>query len=123
MVRALTDTILRLEARPGQSPRVVVNTVAPPSVPDTRFVPPAGALTAAGAVAGLLVALLGVAVWASGRPQRLGGRFWAWLVRHPSEAELARTRDAEDPRTPRDEPEAALVKAAGRWISNRRNRD
>jgi capsular polysaccharide biosynthesis protein len=123
LIRSLTDSILRLEARPGQTPRVAVNVVSPPSVPATRFVPPVGALTAAGAVAGLLVALLGVAIAASGRPQRLGRTFWAWLVHHPSEAELAKTRDAEDPRTPRDDPEAALAKAAGRWLSNRRNQD
>lgn len=123
VVRSLTDAISRLETTPGKGPQVIVNTVSPPSVSGSRFVPPWGALTAAGAAAGLLIALLGAVIWASGVPQRLGRRLWAWFLHRPPETGLVRPPGAEDPGRPRDDPEAALVKAAGRWISNRRNRD
>jgi hypothetical protein len=84
-------------------------------------VPPAGALTAAGALAGALLVLLGALAWATTVPQRAWRRFSAWLFRRPTAAELARV-PAADPHERRDDPEQALAKAAGHWVSKLRNR-
>jgi hypothetical protein len=119
--QSLTAAITRLESRVGQPPRVSVTTSAGPSVPAGRFVPPAGALTAAGALAGVLLFLLGALAWASTLPQRVWRGFSTWLFRRPTAAELARV-PAADLHERRDDPEQALAKAAGHWFSKLRNR-
>jgi capsular polysaccharide biosynthesis protein len=90
MADTLTAAITRLETRPGQPQMVRVTVASPPSVPAARFVPPWGALTAAGAVAGALVVLLGAAAWASRYPQRGWRLFSRWLFRTPEGAQSAR---------------------------------
>ncbi|HEY2222568.1 hypothetical protein [Actinomycetospora sp.] len=121
LTQTLSGQITRLETPPGQPPRVLVTTSSPASAPAPRYVPPWGLLTVTGALAGLLVVVLGAAVWASGVPQRAGRRFSAWLLRRPTEAELARI-PATDPRERRDDPEVAVAKVAGHWLSKLRNR-
>ncbi len=121
VTQSLTAAITRLETPSGQPPRVTVTTSSGPTVPAERFVPPLGALTAAGALAGALLVLLGAVAWATGLPQRAWRGFSTWLFRRPTEAELARIPSA-DPRERRDDPEQALAKVAGQWLSKLRNR-
>jgi capsular polysaccharide biosynthesis protein len=117
VTQSLTAAITRLETPAGQPSRVAVTTSSAPSMPAERFVPPIGALTVAGALAGALLVLLGALAWASTVPQRV----WRWLVRRPTAAELVRV-PAADPRERRDDPELAVAKVAGRWLSKVRNR-
>lgn len=121
IVGSLSSAITKLETPAGQPPRVVVTTSTPPTTPAARFVPPMGALTAAGALVGALVVLLGAMAWVTTLPQRGWRRFSTWLFRRPSEAELAWARGT-DPRERRDDPEQALAKVAGRWLSKLRHR-
>jgi hypothetical protein len=99
---------------------VDVATQAGPTVPAERFVPPMGALTAVGAVAGALVVLLGAMAWATTLPQRGWKAFSTWLLRRPSEAELAQVH-AGDVSEHRYDPEP-LTQVAGRWIAKLRKR-
>jgi hypothetical protein len=66
-----------------QPSRVAVTTSSAPTVPVVRWVPPMGVLTAAGALAGALLVLLGAVAWASTLPQRVWRPFSAWLLRTP----------------------------------------
>ena len=118
--QSLTTAITRLETTPGGPPRVAVTTRSGPSVPATRFVPPLGALTAAGALAGALLVLLGALAWATTLPQQAWRRFSTWMFHQPSEAEL-RPAPGTDPRERHGDPEA-LTTLAVRWLAKRRRR-
>jgi capsular polysaccharide biosynthesis protein len=120
VTQSLTEAITRLEAPAGRPSRVAVTTSSAPTVPAARFVLPMGVLTAAGALAGALLVLLGAVAWATGLPQRAWRGFAAWLLRRPSEAELASAL-APDLRQHRDEPEP-LAQMADRWLSKLRSR-
>ena len=122
VTQSLGAAITRVETPAGQRSRVVVTTSSAPTVPATRFVPPMGVLTAAGALTGALLVLLGAAAAATGVPQRGWRRFSTWLFRQPTEAELAWVT-ATDPHEPRDAPEQALAKVAVRWLAKLRSRD
>lgn len=120
VVKSLSGAITQLETPAGQPPRVVV-TSTPPTTPAGRFVPPMGALAAAGALAGALVVVLGALAWATTLPQRGWRRFSTWLFRRPTDAELARIPSA-DPHERRDDPEQALTRMAGQWVAKLRGR-
>jgi capsular polysaccharide biosynthesis protein len=83
VTRSLGESITRVETRAGQPSRVAVTTSSAPTVPVVRWVPPMGVLTAAGALAGALLVLLGAVAWASTLPQRVWRPFSAWLLRTP----------------------------------------
>jgi capsular polysaccharide biosynthesis protein len=120
VTQSLTAAITRVETPAGQPPRVAVTTSSGPTVPVARFVPPLGALTAAGALAGALLVLLAALAWASTVPQRAWRRFSRWLFHRPSEAELA-PPPGTDLRERHGDPEA-MTTLVVRWLARRRSR-
>jgi capsular polysaccharide biosynthesis protein len=120
VTQSLTAAITRLETPAGQPPRVVVTRAAGPTVPVVRFVPPLGALTAAGALAGALLVLLGAVAWATTVPQRVWRRFSEWLLHRPTDDELAPAH-VTDLRERHGDPEA-LTTLAVRWLRTLRRR-
>ena len=120
VTQSLTAAITRVETPAGQPPRVAVTTSSGPTVPVARFVPPLGALTAAGALAGALLVLLAALAWASTVPQRAWRRFSEWLFHRPSEAELV-PPPGTDLRERHGDPEA-MTTLVVRWLARRRSR-
>jgi capsular polysaccharide biosynthesis protein len=120
VTQSLTTAITRLETTAGGPPRVAVTTRSGPSVPAERFVPPLGALTGAGALAGALLVLLGALAWATTVPQRAWRRFSAWLFHRPPESELV-PAPGTDLRERHGDPEA-MTTLALRWLANLRRR-
>jgi capsular polysaccharide biosynthesis protein len=84
---ALVPAIVALETRPGQTPPVTVAVVSTPSVPDSPFAPGLGPAAAAGAVAGLVLALLAVVARATGLPQRATRALLRWVFSVPAPPE------------------------------------
>lgn len=119
VTQSLGAAITRVETPAGQPSRVVVRTSSAPTVPAERFVPPMGLLTAAGALAGALLVLLGAVAWATTLPQRGWRRFSTWLFRRPSDAELAWASASGAPDAGAQD---WLSTVALRWLSARRRR-
>ncbi|MCD2198137.1 hypothetical protein LQ327_32685 [Actinomycetospora endophytica] len=90
---SLISTITAIETSPGLAPPIVGAVTSPPTVPAAPFTPPLGLAVAAGAVAGLVVALLAAAARATGLPQRATRAVLRWVFSTPA--------GAEPPRPPR----------------------
>jgi capsular polysaccharide biosynthesis protein len=82
---SLVSTITALETRPGAVPPIGATVDSPPTVPAAPFTPPLGLTTAAGAFAGLVVALLAAAARATGLPQRATRAVLRWVFSTPDE--------------------------------------
>jgi capsular polysaccharide biosynthesis protein len=82
---SLASTITALETRPGAAPPISAAADPPPTVPAAPFTPPLGLATAAGALAGLVVALLAAAARATGLPQRATRGLLSWLFSTPDQ--------------------------------------
>lgn len=81
---ALVPAIVALETGPGRTPPVTVAVVSTPSIPDAPFTPGLGPAAAAGAVVGLVLALLAVLARATGLPQRATRGLFRWVFSVPA---------------------------------------